>query len=96
MSRIWRLERKPNDEPRKSALRRCRIARAMPLRREAQMAVANLRQYGADPDCVPRPGIDDNAAQQHWFQTRSRLTKKRVPLKPELAGTLENGAGHRR
>lgn len=69
---------------------------AMPLGREAQMAVANLRQYGADPDCVPRPGIDDNAAQQHWFQTRSRLTKKRVPLKPELAGTLENGAGHRR
>ena len=57
-------------------------ARGVPLGREARMAVENLRLYGANPDCVPRPGIDDDAAQQHWFQTRSAAgwEKKRVPL----------------
>jgi len=46
---------------------------------EARIAAKFLRQHGADPSLVPRPGIDTDEARRSWLQKRSPLVRT-LPL----------------
>src|SRR5262245_57762317 len=51
----------------------------LPLGSEGRIAAKFLRQYGANPSLVPRPGIDTDEARQTWLNERSSPVRK-VPL----------------